>query len=220
MTLGEPICNSSIAVRFLSTDPPSMRTRAIMPVPLILQNEEDPYYKDTIEKYFARPRTPVFESLTYEQYYRKYDITTVASRSSTRTSYYDLLGNRVVPRKHELIVRLRPLRISDGEPYFYQQLLRQRSWRSETEMYGSHQTYRDHYLSLFPEQRLEMHTESTARLQHYHFQLTHQFDQILNDLLSKLEHEITYFNINVIRLQLDHLKIILPTARVASEWDY
>jgi len=41
MTLGEPICNSSIAVRFLSTDPPSMRTRAIMPVPLILQNEED-----------------------------------------------------------------------------------------------------------------------------------------------------------------------------------
>ncbi|CAG8630223.1 6032_t:CDS:2, partial [Paraglomus occultum] len=75
----------------------------------------------------------------------------------------------------------------DNEPYFYQQLLRQRSWRSEAELRGPYESYREHYLSLFPEQRSEMLTEST------------------------LEHEITYFNIDVIKHQLDHLKIILPT---------
>jgi len=210
MILGEPICNSSIAVRFLTTDPPDTRTRTIMPVALVLQNEAEPYYKDTIEKYFARPRISLFECLTYEQYYRKFDVSTTPPRSRTRTLYQDLLGNWVMQRANELIVRFRPLRISDGEPYFYQQLLHQRSWRNETEMYGPYQTYRDHYLSLFPEQRLEMYTETTAHMQHYHLQLTNRFAQLLDDLLSKLQNEINYLNVDVIKLQLDHLKIISP----------
>lgn len=110
----------------------------------------------------------------------------------------------MTPHTNELIVHFRPLCISDSESYFYQQLLHQKSWRSETEMYGPYRTYRDHYLSLFPEQRSEMNTNITARMQHYHLQVAQQFAQLLNDLLSKLQTEINYFDVNVIKLQLDH----------------
>ena len=144
MILGEPICNSSIAVRFLTTDPPNTRTRTIMPVAQILQNEEDPYYKDTIEKYFARPQVPTFDRLTYEQYYRKFDVNSSTPRSRTQITFPDFLGNWITPRKSELIVRFRPLRISDGESYFYQLLLRLKSWRSEDELRRSYQSYREH----------------------------------------------------------------------------
>jgi len=210
MILGEPICNSSNAVRFLTTDPPNTRTRTIMPVAQILQNEEDPYYKDTIEKYFARPQVPTFDRLTYEQYYRKFDVNSSAPRSRTQITFPDLLGNWITPRKSELIVRFRPLRISDGESYFYQLLLRLKSWRSEDELRGSYQSYREHYLSLFPEQRTEIQSHIATNIERYQFQRTHQFNQILDDLLNRLQIEIANFNVDAVKLQLNHLKFISP----------
>src|SRR5438128_3883991 len=55
LLLGETICNSSVQVKYLPTDPPINRLHAIKPVSLISYNEDDPYWKNAVEKYFARP---------------------------------------------------------------------------------------------------------------------------------------------------------------------
>jgi len=49
---GETICNSSATVNFLQTDPPNIRSKALLPVESLLQNPENPYYIDTIENTF------------------------------------------------------------------------------------------------------------------------------------------------------------------------
>ena len=43
LTTGETICNSSATVIFLPTDPPSLRSKAILPVQALLQNPDSPY---------------------------------------------------------------------------------------------------------------------------------------------------------------------------------
>src|SRR6266540_7031560 len=53
LILGETICNSSCAVTYLTTDPPISQQKAIRPIYLIY-DDEDPYWKDQIEKYFNR----------------------------------------------------------------------------------------------------------------------------------------------------------------------
>src|SRR6266542_1140975 len=51
LLLGEPICNSSVQVKYLPTEPPTTRSRAIRPLSTISDNDDDPYWKDAIEKY-------------------------------------------------------------------------------------------------------------------------------------------------------------------------
>ncbi|CAG8763698.1 17522_t:CDS:1 [Gigaspora rosea] len=124
LLLGHQICNSSITVKFLTTDPPSTRTRSVLPAYMIEEDDENPYYDDTVMKYMHRPHDPQFENLTYPQYYEKYSITP-SQPTTSRHTYRDELGNYVVKRKKEIIIRNHLLRIEDGELYFYQQLLRQ-----------------------------------------------------------------------------------------------
>ena len=81
---GETICNSSATVNFLQTDPPNIRSKTLLPVESLLQNPENPYYIDTIEKYFRRP---------YGQ--ELYEIRT-PSHTSTSTVIRDLDGRIIV----------------------------------------------------------------------------------------------------------------------------
>ncbi|CAG8657767.1 1982_t:CDS:1 [Gigaspora rosea] len=75
LLLGHQICNSSITMKFLTTDPPPTRTRSVLPAYMIDEDDKNPYYDNTIMKYMHRPRDPQFENLTYPQYYEKYSIT-------------------------------------------------------------------------------------------------------------------------------------------------
>ncbi|RHZ77740.1 hypothetical protein Glove_173g25 [Diversispora epigaea] len=122
LLLGHQICNSSMTVKFLSTEPPITRTRAILPIYMIDENDENPYYDDTITKYMLRPLLPEFNNLTYLQYFEKYSI----SPSS-------------------------PPLTSHGELYFYQQLLLNVPARNETDyQMGSNGTYRKNSRSKWP----------------------------------------------------------------------
>ncbi|CAG8775132.1 14706_t:CDS:2, partial [Gigaspora rosea] len=58
----ERITNSSIQVQFLTTDPPNIRTKAILPLYMINFFDDNPYWSDKIEKYFARPNNPEFDN--------------------------------------------------------------------------------------------------------------------------------------------------------------
>ncbi|CAG8523377.1 15038_t:CDS:2 [Gigaspora rosea] len=51
----ERIINSSVQVQYLTTDPLSVRSKAIIPLYMLDSLEDGPYWNDKIEKYFARP---------------------------------------------------------------------------------------------------------------------------------------------------------------------
>ena len=74
LLLGERICDSSTAVKYLTTEMPDMRSRAIRPISLIDDDENNPYWDDSIDKYFARPLDPLFQQITYLDYFRNYSI--------------------------------------------------------------------------------------------------------------------------------------------------
>ncbi|RIA88390.1 hypothetical protein C1645_826392 [Glomus cerebriforme] len=76
LILGESICNSSYTVNYLTTDPPNSRIKAIYPVYLINGDEDDPYWKNTIEKYFDQSDKKKFNNITYPDYFKNYKITT------------------------------------------------------------------------------------------------------------------------------------------------
>ncbi|RGB35673.1 hypothetical protein C1646_759076 [Rhizophagus diaphanus] len=45
--------------------PPSIHSKTIMLISLIDPDDDDPYWKDRIEKYFARPNDEIFNNITY-----------------------------------------------------------------------------------------------------------------------------------------------------------
>jgi hypothetical protein len=65
LLLGHTICNSFATVKFLTTKPPNTRTHIILSTYMIEEDNENPYYDDTITKYMSRPHTSEFENLTY-----------------------------------------------------------------------------------------------------------------------------------------------------------
>ena len=75
LILGEIICDSSCSVMYLPTDPPTSRQKAIRPVSLITE-DNDPYWKNHIEKYFNRPDEEEFTNITYPEYFKCYEVTT------------------------------------------------------------------------------------------------------------------------------------------------
>jgi len=144
---GETICNSSATVNFLPTESPSFRSKTILPVSQLLHDPENPYYPDAIEKYFRRPHGNDFEHLKYKEYYQLllYQIRTANSRVTNR-AIRDLDGRIVIKRKKPTLTRTRFLKLNDGESFFYNRLLQIKSWRSEDELSGPYDSYREHYL--------------------------------------------------------------------------
>ena len=47
------------------TEPPPTRPSTILPIYIIDDDNENPYYNDTIMKYMLRLRTPEFDNITY-----------------------------------------------------------------------------------------------------------------------------------------------------------
>src|SRR5215216_4319983 len=61
LLLGYQICNSSATVKFLTTDPPNLRTRVILLVHMIDKTDDNPYYDDNITKYMSRSKDHKFK---------------------------------------------------------------------------------------------------------------------------------------------------------------
>lgn len=105
LLLGECITNSSIQVQFLTTDPPNIQTKAILPLYMINSFDDNPYWSDKIEKYFARPNDPEFDTVTYKTYFETYEIKSTISNGTRRTVYHDNLGNFVTKRNNKILTR-------------------------------------------------------------------------------------------------------------------
>ena len=209
LLLGHTICNSSATVNFLNTEPPTIRTRSILPIYMIDENDENPYYDDTIMKYMARPHLPEFENLTYPQYFERYSITPSSPSSTNRQIYRDDLNNYIVKRSKEIIIRYRFLKIEDGELYFYQQLLLKVPTRSELNYRnGPNETYREKFLSLFPNYLTELQNQIINTHQSQITYFNNQFIEMLDQLLQSLNNQLTTNISEIIRIQLDNLKIL------------
>ncbi len=61
LILGELIYNSSIQVKYLNTDSSNIRSKAILLIHLLINKDDDPYFKDSIEKYMNRPIDSIFD---------------------------------------------------------------------------------------------------------------------------------------------------------------
>jgi len=213
---GETICNSSATVNYLPTEPPDLRSKSILPVRQLLESPDNPYYADAIEKYFQRPYGQEFDNLKYEEYYQLYNIGTVNTRLSHRTVRD--LDNRVVQKRQKpILTRTRFLKLSDGESFFYYQLLRKRPWRSEEELLRPHNTYREHYLSMFPNEAevLREETRSYISRQISHFEF--QFASIIDSHLQAIQQQSAIPNIDIIEFQLNNLKklpYIIPPSSI------
>jgi hypothetical protein len=209
LLLGEKICNSSIQVLYLITDPPSIRSKAIMPLSLIDPDDEDPYWTDRIEKYFARPNDEIFNNITYSEYYENYNICK-SNRQSRANTYVDDLGNYVIKRTTPILTRVRHLSVEHGELYFYQQLLLTLPCHSESELVGNYNTYRDHFITRFPERFTEAmeHNHRSQHMQTMH--MLNQFNSLIEELITSLQPILTEDIQKVIHHQLDSIKLLSP----------
>ncbi|RHZ86267.1 hypothetical protein Glove_53g75 [Diversispora epigaea] len=173
-----------MTVKFLSTKPPTIRTRAILPIYMIDENDENPYYDDTIMKYMLRPLLLEFDNLTYLQYFEKYSISPSSPPSTPRQIFRDQLNNYVIKCSKEIIIRYRFLKIEDGELYFYQQLLLNVPARNKTDyQMGLNGTYREKFLSIFPEFLNTLQNQITNTHQSRIINFNNQFIETLNRLL-------------------------------------
>ena len=53
LLLNKTICNSLIQVKYLPTEPLNICSHSIRPISIISNDDDDPYWKDAIKKYFA-----------------------------------------------------------------------------------------------------------------------------------------------------------------------
>lgn len=209
LTLEENICSSSAQVMYLTSEPPTTRPRSIKPVQLLLADNEHPFWDDAIAKYFARPNSPQFNTLLYEEYHKLYRIESSRPHSNSQFTT-DNLGNYVIPRTKPILTRMRRTHINNGEPYFYQLLLRTNPWRSEDELLGSKSTYREHYLSLYPDETEAMKNETSAYLAHREAELLSSFDELLDRFFTLLSSNVNLTIQQLLKIQLTALQKLPP----------
>jgi len=209
LLLGETICNSSTTVKYLSTEMPDTCSRAICPISLINNDDDNPYWSDTIDKYFARPTDPIFDELTYPDYFINYVIS--AKRTTTNSKIYkDQLNNIVTKKLSPTVVRFRYLTIDGGEAFFYQLLLRTLPCRSEDELRNNFPSYREHYLHLNPHIKSAFENLTVTSNHQHNQSIQLQFHNFVTDLLNELGSTITPKVADILDAQLNALKLFPP----------
>jgi hypothetical protein len=91
--------------------------------------------------------------------------------------------------------------IAEGEPYFYQLLLRSHPWRNESDIRANYTTYRDHYLALNPQERQAMQNELNTYIQQRSAEHFSHFEDLLDSLLMQLNTLPTSIS-DIIRMQM------------------
>jgi hypothetical protein len=217
LILGETICDSSCSVMYLPTDPPTSRQKSIRPVSLIAE-DNDPYWKNHIEKYFSRPDEEEFVNITYPEYFKKYEVTTTCPTVNRRI-YTDRLDNYVVERSSPKLVRFRYLTLQDGQLYFYQKLLLELPCRSEDELLGNFETYRSHWLDRHPDLHDAFQQLTQEHLRTQQLKLDIQFNQIIETLLNNLQSVMPTSVSDLVDIQLRSMRLNPPILPQISTLD-
>ena len=89
LILSKPICNSSIQVKYLNTDLLNIKSKAVLLIHLLINEDDDPYFTDSIEKYMSRPIDPIFNQITYLKYFEEYIIQKKRLTNTRRIIYQD-----------------------------------------------------------------------------------------------------------------------------------
>ncbi|RGB35413.1 hypothetical protein C1646_759413 [Rhizophagus diaphanus] len=181
LLLGYSICRSSIAVEFLPSIPPKIRTKSIKPLYLLQQEEQlSPYWDDAIDKYFDRPFNNEFDNMTYPFYHRNYTIQ--KSQPKNGIYYIDKKNRFVRKRQKEILVRFQHLTIQQSESFYYQQL----PVRSETDLKSIYTTYKAHFEAKYPtEYSLTLNfvqNSMQTNIQRY----INNYQNLVNNLISSL----------------------------------
>jgi hypothetical protein len=209
LLLGEKICESSDQVKYLTSDPLKIRNKTILPIHLINEDEDKIYYKDTIEKYMMRPLDFIFNNITYFEYFESYLIQKSKPKNSKNKVYQDQLNNFIIKRTKKIIVRIRFLKITDGESFFYQQLLKNIPVRSEEELLNGYTTYRENFLSIYKNFANEIEQSNNSRYSNIKQQLILSYSEYIENLLISLNKLFNSDIQNIIKVQMNNL-ITLP----------
>ncbi|GES95913.1 AAA family ATPase [Rhizophagus clarus] len=148
------------------------------------ENDKNPHYDDNIMKYMARPHLSEFNNLTYPQYFERYSIILTQPAHTLHQIYYDRLGNYVLKCSKEIVTRYQFLKIEDGKPYFYQQLLLRIPARNESNYkITSNSTYYEKLL-LSLSQQLPLNLSHIIQLQMEDLKLLfHIFSETANSTI-------------------------------------
>lgn len=125
----KPILKMSSGVQFLPNSMPEHCALTVRRVHEIEQDPDNPYYPDSVEKYFCQPEESIFVNLVYSQYFSMFVVQTqkrqfkLEREVDERVHWRDQLGNYVYRRQKDQITRSPFRRLADGEPFFYAMLL-------------------------------------------------------------------------------------------------
>ncbi|CAF0948330.1 unnamed protein product [Brachionus calyciflorus] len=102
--------------------------------------DDDDIFKDSIyDHYLKRPTHSAFDSVTFFEFFRKYEIfvknsKTQIPKSRMENIFIDQKNDRVVKRKKDIITRTNFYNINDGEIYFFQKILYSIGFRNFDEL--------------------------------------------------------------------------------------
>ena len=186
----KPILKLSSKVEFLTNAVPEMRARTVRRVHELERNPDDPYYPDSVTKYFNRPVNALFEVVTYPQYFQQFVVQSRRRARSYGTSiprdeWKDRFNYYVCRRGKYQLTRSPFRRPADAEAFFYSLLLEKRPWRSEDEILGGHQSYREHFIELYPEE-YDVVIDQQCQGQHTHtlFHIA-LYEELLNAIIEQ-----------------------------------
>src|SRR6266542_2227779 len=185
LLLGYKLCYFSIAVEYLPSAPSFFRSKSIKPVHIILENEENPYWDDAIDKYLKRPQNNIFNEITYPKYHQQYQISFKLTNLN-KQYWIDLNGRYVIKRQKDILVRFHHISIESGEEFFYQQLLLRFSFHNEEELLGNFNTYKEHFQLKFPQEYQELISDIKKKSTIQYNTIVDNYNQLIQKITSNL----------------------------------
>src|SRR6266511_2223913 len=204
LLFGYKLCRSSIAVEYLPSAPPFSRSKSIKPIHIILENNENPYWDDAIDKYLKRPQNNIFNEITYPKYHQQYQISSKLTNLN-RQYWTDLNGNYVIKRQKDILVRFHHTTVESGEEFFYQQLLLRFPFHDEAELLNGFNTYKEHFQSKFPQEYQELISDIKKNSTIQYNMIVENYNQLIQQITSNLNTDLQL----IINQQL--ISLINPT---------
>ena len=148
-------------------------------------------------------------ALTYPEYFRNFSVERKRKpriAETQREEWIDESGKNYVYRRTKAMLTRSPFcRLADGEVFFYALLLEKGSWRREEELLLGVNTYRERFLTLYPDEYRELIimqkvAEHTTQLHHVNL-----YNEIVQTIIEEFGREDMSLH-DLIENQLESLK--------------